>query len=222
MYTQTPAFLLCDDILYRVQHMAFFKDFNFARTKALPVQVDQIPYCGIYFINELMLPDGDANVGMIRFRTSVRVGFSVIVQNNYSEAAEKKLDQAMFEIMNGLYTDPTFYIKKVQAFTRGERTHVYGTVGHDNETPVAELQFDLTCDLGVIDWPPVIKDVLETVHVDARPLLNPNAPLVHMEWDIPTNGGANVSANARQAKSRPRPAASGGRSTSPRRRYVDR
>jgi len=160
--SNTYALLVRDGVYDRVRHFPFFKDFKFGKTKALPIQVDQLPYCGIYFMNELMLPEGDANVGEIRFHTSVRIGVSVIVINNYSDIGEAKADQALYEIENGLFSDPTFYnnnVYQIQAFTRGERTHVFGSVGHDNETPVVELQFDLTCDLGVIPFPQYIPDV---------------------------------------------------------------
>jgi hypothetical protein len=202
MTPNTYGIQLRDNIFERVRRFPFFKDFHFSKTKSLPIQTDQLPYCGIYFINELMLPDGDANVGEIRFRTSVRIGFSIIVVNNYADVGEARADQGLYAIESGLFQDPSFYINKIQAFTRGERAHVFGSVGHDNETPVVELQFDLTCDLGVVPWPPIIHDVFETLHIDARPMLNEHAPLVEIQWDIPvpTNGGNDVSQNTRKSK----------------------
>jgi hypothetical protein len=216
--TNTYAQLAFQGAFDRVRRMDFFRDFKFSQTKALPIQVDDLPHCGIYFINELQLPEGEAQTGEIRFHTSMRIGFSIMVINNYSEVGQKKADQGLWEIQNGLFSDPTFYnndIYKIQSFTRGERMHVFGTIGQ-NETPVVELQWDLSIDLGVIPFEPFIPDVLETVHVDARPLLNPNAPLVEMQWDIVTandNGATHVRTNVRQAKQpRKRPASPGRRS----------
>jgi hypothetical protein len=207
--TNTYSLLVRDGVFDRVRRFPFFKDFSFSKTKSLPIQVDQLPYCGIYFVNELMLPEGDPGVGEIRFRTTVRIGISVIVINNYPDVGEARADQALYEIENGLFSDPTFYNNnnyKIESFIRGERTHIFGSVGHDNETPVVELQFDLSCYLGVIPFEPYIPDVFETLHIDARPLLNPHAPLIEVQWDIPINGGTSVSKDASKAKAR-RPAA---------------
>jgi hypothetical protein len=213
---QSYSLLVRDGVYDRVRYLEFFRDFTFSKTKALPVQTSDVPYCGIYFLNELQLPDGEAQTGEIRFRVMTRIGISIMVMNNFPEAGEAKADQALWEIETRLYSDPTFYFNdayKIQAFTRGERTHTFGTIGQSDE-PIVECQFDLTCDLGVIPWPPYLPDVLETVHVDARPLLNPNAPLIHMQWDIPVNdnGVRHVGKNARQAKPRKPPAAPGRRS----------
>jgi hypothetical protein len=47
------------------------------------------------------------------------------------------------------------------------RQHVFGRVGTlDNETPIAELRFELVVDLGTIFYPPLVPDILEVIHIE--------------------------------------------------------
>jgi hypothetical protein len=187
--TQTPALIMRDAIYERVKAMPFFAGFTFAKNKMLRVQPADLPYCGIYKINELMLPEGDPNAGDIRLRDSARYGFSVIIVDNENEDGEATLDAAFAEITNGLLTDTTltgFNHKLLQGITRVESMNVYGSVALDNETPVLELQVDITADLGTAIFKPTIVDDFITLHVDARPIQNPDAPIVEMQWNMQT------------------------------------
>lgn len=160
--------LVRDGIMARVKAMPYFASFHFSSNKALQIQPQSLPFCGVYFIQETGVPDGDANVGEPRFRTTVRIGFSVIVVNNDPEAAEYQLDTAMQVLAGGLFSDPTLYNNaafKIQSYASGVRTHVFGATGLDNETPIAELRWELVCDLGVITYPPIVMDDLEVIHV---------------------------------------------------------
>ena len=161
--------LVRDGMFDRVKLMPFFSSFNFSTKKDLKIQLEMIPFCGVYFLQEFMSPDGDANTGEVRFRTTARYGFSVIIQNNDSDQSESTLDKAAQVISGGLLTDPSLYnnkIFKIQSFSGGTRQHVYGHVGQDQQTPIAELRYELTCDLGVIDYPPFVEDVLEVIHLE--------------------------------------------------------
>jgi hypothetical protein len=168
---QSYALMVRDAIYDRLKTTPFFQDFTFAKTKALAIQPEHIPFCGIYFISELGLPDGDANAGEVRFRTTAQIGFSIIVLNNNDVAGEAKADAAYLSIMKRLMNDPTLYngsVVKIQAFTNTNRAHNFGTMGKDNSLPILEMQFHLTCDLGVIDWPPIVTDGFETMHVTTQ------------------------------------------------------
>ena len=164
--------LLLDGTMSRIQALPFFSTFNFSSHKGLIIQPSSIPFCGVYMLQEMMLPDGEPNTGEPRFRTAVRLGVSVIVQNNDPVAAENKLDDAMQEISIGLFTDSTYYNNKsfqIQGFTSASRQHVFGRVGTlDNETPIAELRFELVVDLGIIYYPPNVPDTLEVIHLETR------------------------------------------------------
>jgi hypothetical protein len=40
-----------------------FAGYTRRKTKALPVQEHQLPYLGVYIVDDVMGPDGDANTG---------------------------------------------------------------------------------------------------------------------------------------------------------------
>jgi hypothetical protein len=202
--TQTPALIVRDAIFDRVAAMPFFTGFTFAKNKMFRVQTQSLPYCGVYLINELLTPEGDSNAGDIRLRDSARYGFSVIVIDNENEDGEATLDQAFAEITNGLLCDTTltgFNHQLLQGIVRGERMHVYGSVALDNETPILELQFDMTADLGTAIFKPTITDDFNVFHVDARPIQNPDAPIVELEWNMQT-GEINTTKRGRNGKNK--------------------
>jgi hypothetical protein len=220
--TQTPALIVRDAIYDRVKAMPFFNGFTFAKNKMLRIQPQDLPYCGVYLINELLVPEGDSNAGDIRLRDSARYGFSVIVLDNENEGGEETLDQAFAEITNGLLSDTTltgFNNKLLQGITRGERTHLYGSVALDNETPLLELQFDMTADLGTAIFKANIPDDFNVLHTDAGIAGHPDAPIIQMEWNMQTgeinttkrgndDSRSKTRQNIRNAKSRKRTAAS--------------
>jgi hypothetical protein len=129
----------------------------------------------------------------------VMYGISIIVQNNNAKAAEYTLDQAWKLLSRKLFADTTLYNWKnvgkpdevgVQSFTRGNRSHQFGNAGADNATPVAEMRFTLTADLGVLDYPPEIDDDFNTMHLETRyPAGSDPAEIQQTtaEWDIPQN-----------------------------------
>jgi hypothetical protein len=165
------AMIVRDAMLTRVKTMPFFTTFKFGTNKSEPIQPERVPFFGIYFINEDLTPDGDANAGEPRFKSSALYGFSIIVQNNDATAAENKLDEAWTLLLDKLFRDPSLYLNPnamIQAYTRGNRTHQFGSVGADNSIPIAECRFTLTCDLGVVDFPPIVPDDYLKLHVETR------------------------------------------------------
>jgi hypothetical protein len=127
-----------------------------------------------------MLPDGDLNAGNYNFIHTAPIGFSVMVANNDQNAAELQIDQAFWRIMNVLWTDQ--YIlnvldtynphlgfgnpdnTRIEGIARGVRRHVFGTAQFNNETPLAELQYDVTVQYRS-EWVPVIPDDFTTYHM---------------------------------------------------------
>ena len=188
----TYPMIVRDAMLARVKTMPFFSTFKFGTNKSAQIQPEHVPFCGIYFINEDLTPDGDPNAGEPRFRSSALYGFSIIVQNNDATAAEATLDEAWLLLTDRLFRDPSLYLNpaaQIQAYTRGNRTHQFGSVGADNSIPIAECRFTLTCDLGTIDFPPIVDDVLAKVHFETR---YPNGDVdpdtvqqVIAEWNLP-------------------------------------
>jgi hypothetical protein len=165
------SLIVRDAMLSRVKAMPNFAGFKFGTNKAEQIQPEKIPFCGIYFINDDFLPDGDINAGEPRFRIQALYGFSIIIQNNDAAAAENTLDDAWVLLTNGLFTDPSLYLNpaaQIQGYARGNRTHQFGNAGADNSIPIAECRFTLTIDLGVSDFPPLVPDVLKLVHLTTQ------------------------------------------------------
>ena len=165
------AMMVRDAILARLKTTSFFQSFTFRRSHALKLLVPEMPICAVYFMTEALTPDGNANTGEVRFDSEVRIGFSVFMLNNDPDEMEDRLDNAYQVILNRLLRDPTMYNNKqfqIEAFVRGSRQHVYGSIGGPqvNETPYAELRAELVCSLGAIEYEPILEDMLETIHVE--------------------------------------------------------
>lgn len=195
------ALKLRDGIIDRIKVMPFFTNpaivppFTYTKNRAMQVQPSSLPLCGVYFLQESGTPEGDANAAEIRFSTSVRLGFTVIIVNNDMEAAEYTLDLAFEAIRTGLFSDPTLYNNagfQVEGFTFSMRKHNFGNT-LENETPLAEMQWELVCDLGVLDYPPVVLDDFDILHIKtAFPLGGTQAEQdavqqVVNEYDLPQN-----------------------------------
>lgn len=170
--TRSYAMLVRDGELARLKALPFFANWTFRKSRQFQLQPDLFPYCCVYFSNEDLTPDGDANVGEPRARAIVQLNHSIVIKNNDPDRAEDRLDDAYQAIMNGLLTDPTFFDNdqfKIQAFIRGKRSHSYGNAGRqDNETPFAEMKLELTYDLGHLSWEPDVRDMFETAHVEVQ------------------------------------------------------
>ena len=182
---QSWSFIIRDLFIERLMLAPFFINFTPRKNKALPIMPNQLPLLGVYFVSEDMSPDGDANTGEIRFVHQLRLGFSIIVINNDPVNCEAKLDQGFWAIMNTLWRDPalTNFLDarpypgregnpdnvRIEGVTRGNRRHVFGTIGKDNETPIGELQYDATISYRA-DYPPVINDQLLLIHQETVPL----------------------------------------------------
>ena len=216
--TQSYSLVIRDMFFDAVLRQPFFQSgWTKRKCKQLSVQPQQIPYLGIYLIDETMTPDGDLNAGEIRFVHTLRLGFSVIIKNNDPVASERKLDEAFWSIMTGLWTDP--YIMNwldshnphtgygnpdnvlVEGIQRGTRKHIWGTTSLDNELPIAELQYDVSAVYRTY-WPPVIVDDLERINVQTVPLAHDGTippedevQRVFSEYDLTAEGGPVNSVN---------------------------
>lgn len=179
--TQSYSFVIRDMLLDKLAASPFFGGFTVRKSKALQIQTHHIPYLGAYIVSEDLQPDGDANTGQIRFTSSVRLGFSVIVVNNDPVACEAKLDQAFWAICNTLWRDPNLMSfidtvpygsggngnpdnTRIEGVGRSSRKHVFGSAGLNNETPIGELQYEATI-IHRFGFEPVIPDDLLEIGV---------------------------------------------------------
>jgi hypothetical protein len=185
------AMLLRDAIIDRLKASAFFNGFHFVRTKNYQVQAQDVPHCGVFFIDESFSGDGDINAGEPRLSSAATIGFSIIVQNNDPEAAEEKLDYAFQAVGSVLLRDPTLFLAnqtfQVEGVRAGKRVHVFGNAGKDNELPIAELQLTLIYDLGALTFDPRVPDIFETMHVTTRVNDDPIADPIISEYDVEQN-----------------------------------
>jgi hypothetical protein len=152
----------------------YFAGFAKRKNKMLTIPLESLPYLGVYIIDEIMGPDGEPNQTEIKFSHTARIGFSVIVPYNDPVVAEKIIDAAFWHIMNRLWRDPVIMNVlhanslsnpdniRVESINRGVRKHVYGTAQANNETPTAELQYDVSIYYRS-EWPPIIADELEGI-----------------------------------------------------------
>jgi len=180
---QSPSLVLRDIFFATVMRQPFFRGFTGRKCKMLQVQPQDLPYLGAYVVGEDMVPDGDANTGTIGFIHTLKIGFSVILQNNDGEIAETKLDQAFWTIMNSLWTDqyvtnlidtmayghPEWQINpdnvRFEGVARGARRHLWGIPTGMNETPIIEMQYEVQVTHRSL-FVPVIVDDLEHIHIE--------------------------------------------------------
>lgn len=184
--TDTQSYsLVIRDVFFDALTMRepFFANHFARKTKMVPVQQDQLPFLGVYIIDETMVPDGDGNAGEVRFIHTLRIGFSVIVAHNDQNAAELEIDASFWKIMNRLWTDahimnmmntydPATGIEnpdntRIESIVRGVRRHSFGTSQLNNQTPLAELQYDVSC-LYRTYWTPIVPDDLLEIDVTTR------------------------------------------------------
>jgi len=183
--TDTQSYsLVIRDVFYDTLALRepYFANHFKRKTKMVPVQPDQVPYLGVYIIDEVMTPDGDGNAGEPAFIHTLRIGFSVMVAMSDQNAAELEIDAAFWRIMNRLWTDQ--YVMnlldttspdgsmnpdntRIESISRGVRRHVFGSSQLNNSTPLAELQYDVSCIYRTY-WPPNVTDDLLEIDVTTR------------------------------------------------------
>ena len=148
--------IIRDMLFARVVTLPYFEGFVARRCIQLPIQPMHLPYLGVYVVDETMLSDGDANHGHIAFIHDLKLGISVQLADNDPVVLERKLNEAFWEIMEGLWPDqylmnlldtynPTTGTRnpnnmRIEAVMRGHRRNNWGTI--NNETPWAEMQYE--------------------------------------------------------------------------------
>lgn len=150
-----------------------FAGWKIQKTKMLQVQPDALPYLGIYVIEEIMLPDGDGNIGCVRFSHTGRIGFSIIQAHNDPNVVERMVDASYWKIMGLLWTNAHLMnvLKNsnpegvgIESSIRGSRKPTFGSTGLNNETPFAEMQYEVSC-FYRSEWYPDITDTLNEIDV---------------------------------------------------------
>ena len=178
--TQSYTWVIRNVFFDALQADPFFAGYTCRKNKMLVARPEYLPYLGVYIIDETMTPDGDGNAGPVKFIHNARIGFSVMNANNDQDALEANLDAAFWAICNRLWPDE--YIMNlintqnpntgtenpdntiIESVERGLRRYVWGNAAFNNETPLGELQYDVTCRYRTY-WQPGPFDDLDTIDI---------------------------------------------------------
>jgi hypothetical protein len=200
--TQSYSHVIRDVFFNTVTTDAFFASYTCRKNKMLVARPEYLPYLGVYIIDDTMTPDGDGNAGNYKFIHGLRIGFSVMQANNDQDALELGLDAAYRRIELVLWNNP--YINNVidttnphtglqnpdnvmwESIERGMRRYVWGNTSFNNETPVGEMQYDITVRHRTY-WPPGPFDDLDTIDV-VMPV--GESEQIHVQYDFGSSAGA--------------------------------
>jgi len=176
--TQSHSLVIRDSIFAVLVTLPFFAGWKARRCKMLQVMPEHLPYLGVYITDEDMRTDGDLNAGDIRFSHTLRLSFSAVIANNDPVAAELKLDESFWAIMNGIWRNDGLTNllhsamadnTRIEGVARGTRKHMWGNAGLNNETPIGEMQYTASI-FYRSQFAPIIIDDLLLINVETVPL----------------------------------------------------
>jgi hypothetical protein len=150
-----------DRLLSEAIGLPYFAGFKYRATAGLPIEPADLPFIGCYIGgDETMSPDGDWNAAGLKFIVNARLSWSVMVKESDREKAEYMLDGAYVALLEGLWNNPyitsvgdttdpdlgfgTPYNARIEGVPRQAKRIQWGSPFHNNETPVAELQYEQT------------------------------------------------------------------------------
>ena len=169
------SYIIREGILNRLKAAPTFSSVKkFAKNRGKgPVQPENLPFFACYIMDENYAPDGDINAGAPHFRNRVRLGFSVIVTASDNDVAEANINIAHNAIMNYLTRQDWWHFVlddgvwpgvQIEGIERVSWKPVFGNAGINNETPIAELQMEMTVCFRTY-FPPVVTDDFLDMHV---------------------------------------------------------
>jgi hypothetical protein len=184
--SQSYSLLLRDKLFDATLRLSFFAGFTPRKNRFFPIQKEDLPVVGVYKMRGSHTPDGQGNASYIRFNHTVRIGFQVIILNNDPEEAERTLDRAHMALMDGLWRDPylTNFVDtyrpgsgmpnidnvRFESIPQGDDSISYGTAGQNNETPTAELRYEVSLFYRAEYAPTIVDELLEVDVTTAFPL----------------------------------------------------
>jgi hypothetical protein len=152
------------------------KKFDFKSTRKIPMtplQPDQVPGLGVFFVSEDMGPDGDENVATPRYISDVVIGISVLDTASKEDVLEGSIDKTGSHILDLLLRDPTFLglldteSKQpiIESVPRIRRSH---QVQKNGEAYYLELRLEMTFRYRCY-FPPYAPNELLEIDVTAQP-----------------------------------------------------
>lgn len=166
------------------ERLADISDYNRTRkTRLRQLQPEDLPALSVLVIGEENSPDGDDNVGEVRFVSDITIAVSVFRSFDRPEGLDETLDTDVEEIQNALLTDPTFVRLGHDALFEGiarmvtRRREVQAGASY-----AIELQLEMTFRTR-IGFEPNVRDHYKGNTITARPLQSPDAPAVTIRID---------------------------------------
>jgi hypothetical protein len=171
--------------LAQVISLPWFTDFMPRTSRALPIAPQDLPIMGCYLGDEQMIPNGLGNTTNLSFTVNARLAWSVMIAESNKEAAERMLDGAYVAILYGIwcsqsitsFLDTTEYVTheiteynaRFQSVEQQNKRIEWGSPFLNNETPVAELQFEMRLRYGREFSPEILHQLLEAGVVTSFP-----------------------------------------------------
>jgi hypothetical protein len=189
LQTQTGGWVIRESFLEALKRLPYFELFNIRRNPHPgQIQKKELPLLGVYILGETGVADNSGPPGAhgaISFLNTCIVGFSVMIINIDEYNAERELDQAKRAIDVGLWKNghitnlfTSWNIQEqrwemidnmhFEDITRTEARKRFGLVGVQNETAMAELQYNIQITYREY-FAPDITDELLRFHGDAFP-----------------------------------------------------
>lgn len=172
---QSDAYILSEWMFNRIVTDPFFTNIPTRRTtQALPIESWQVPFLGVYQLDQPLTSDGPLNMTTVSFMHRVTIGFQIILANNNPALLRRDLDRVIWHIMRTMLRDNNLTNMfdtgvaggtAIKGFPSGRiRSARWGKPGADNETPIGEQQLELTCQF-VKTWAPYGFDDLKRIDV---------------------------------------------------------
>jgi hypothetical protein len=164
-----------------------FKPFKSVRKIPMtPVQPDQVPALGVFFVSEDMGQDGDENAGPPRYISDVVIGISVLDSASKADVLEGSIDKTGSQILATLLRDPTFLdlrdvdtnLPIIESVPRIKRSH---SVQKNGEAYYLELQLQMTFRYRCY-FEPLAPNTLNTFHATDT-MIKAGSPQVVVEYD---------------------------------------
>jgi len=172
-----------DRLLSEAMRLPFFASFMPVTTRGRPIATEDLPILGCYLGEESMVPEGDGRAANISFICTLRLNWSIMVAESNKEAAEHRLECAYVALLYGLWGNPyltshgdtfdpdlnvgTRYNARFSMLPRQSARTVWGAFLLNNETPVAEKQWEIQVTY-TRDVSPRIVHTLDEIDITTR------------------------------------------------------
>jgi len=172
--------LIRDALVARLQKIPTFSSIKKwgQISNATRIQPNDLPYFGVFEMDGIGNPDGDANHGWPHFVDDVKIGFSLFIQDNDETSSRVNLDAARWTVMNYLRQPLWHKFREImvsdykgdlvpldiESVLRVNWKYSFGNTASDNETPLGELRMEWTLRYRTV-FPPIIPDELERIRI---------------------------------------------------------